>query len=139
MNEVEVALFSRLSGTAALTTLLATPPAGIAASIYRRHAPQSAALPYVVFEEISGRDDNKSPHRARQLLYSAKAITATSGKDAGAIFAQIDAALHELPLTITGWTNTRIWLETDLDYEELISGGKFRYHRGGIYRLRIAK
>lgn len=143
MNAVETALYARLSGTAALTALLAS-----ATAIYNGVAPQNADFPYVVFSQQSAVDDNKSPHRARQLLYLVKAVvvdrqgsTSYSMQDAGAVDDQIDAALHGEVLTVTGWTNYSLWRETDVRFTEVPdqAGGRRYFHAGGVYRLRIAK
>lgn len=141
MNAVEIALYQRLIGTAALVNLLAS-----ATSVYTQEAPQGAAYPMVVFNKQAGTDDNDNPHRARQLLYQVKAIVASKQatgadytlKDALAIDEQIDAALHLKPLTVTGWTNFWIVRESDVLYDEDASGKRF-YHAGGLYRLRIAQ
>lgn len=134
MNAVETALYSRLAGASALTALLAT-----TTSIYNTVAPQGAAYPLVVFNLQAGGDDNKSPHRAKQLLYLVKAVSATSMKDAGTIDNEVDTALHGLVLTVTDWTNYWLMRGQDVRFEELAPDGKRYFHSGGIYRIRIAK
>lgn len=142
MNAVEIALYQRLTGTAALTNLLAS-----ATAVYTQEAPQGATYPFVVFNKQAGTDDNDNPHRARQLLYQVKAIVGSKQatgadytlKDALTIDDQIDAALHLKPLTVTGWSNFWLVRESDVLYQEDASGGKHFYHAGGLYRLRIAQ
>lgn len=139
MNAVEAAIYSRLAGTAGLTALLATPPAGHTASIFLDEAPQGASYPYVIFGLQGGGDDNKSPHRAQSLLYMAKALATANMKAAGNIDTQIDGALHLNTLTVTGWTNFWLARESEIEFPENIGGGKRVFHRGGVYRIRIAK
>lgn len=134
MNAVETALYSRLTGTAGLTALLAS-----SSAVYLDQAPQNAAFPYVVFGLQGGGDDNKSPHRAQSLLYMVKGLTTANMSAAGNIDAQADAALHLVTLTVTGWTNTWLARESEIEYVEDIGGGKRVFHRGGVYRIRIAK
>lgn len=134
MNAVETALYTRLTGTAGLTALLASGTA-----VYNIRAPQNAPLPYVVFSLVSGMDDNDTPVRDRQLLYLVKGISSVGMQQAGAIHAQIDAALHNNPLTVTGWTN--FWLHSeagDIRFVEPEQGGRNVYHAGGQYRIRLS-
>ena len=133
LNEVETALYSRLTGTAMLTPLLATQT-----SVYHSIAPQGAAYPLVIVNRQAGSDDNKSPRRARQLLYLVKAVSNKSMKEAGAIDKEIDKALHDQALSITGWSNYWLMRETDVQYVEVAEDDRVYYHSGGIYRMRIA-
>lgn len=135
MNEVETALTSVLVGTSGLTTLLAAGTAGVFNALAR----QGASYPLVVFQQQSGVDDNKSPHRARQLLYLVKGIAQGPMDAAGSIDAQIDAVLHGAVLTVTGWTNVSLLRERDVRYAEVGADGKRYTHSGGIYRVRLAR
>lgn len=140
MNAVDQALYSRLTGTGGLTALLAD-----ATSIFRDIVPQPKAYPAVVFSLQAGGDDNKSPRRAKQLLYLVKGVvpdrvgaSTYTLKDALSIDAQIDTALHGVVLTVTGWTNYWLMREADISFTEIADGGRRFYHAGGNYRLRIA-
>lgn len=134
MNELNAALYSRLTGTAALTALLYS-----STSVYPEMAPQNVHFPLVIFGLQGGGDENKSPHRSKSLLYLIKAVTNGGIKAAATIDAQIDAALHFKPLTVVGWTNTWIARETDVQIVEDIPGGAQYFHRGALYRVRLAQ
>lgn len=134
MNVVEQALYARLTGSSTLTNRLAS-----SLSVYNQLAPQGAALPYVVFALMGGGDDNKSPHRAKQLVYLVKALSSQGFKQAGEIDAVIDSLLHNQPLSVTGWENYWLMREEDVRYVETAPGGGQIYHAGGRYRLRIAQ
>lgn len=132
MNAVETALYTKLSGGTALTGLLG------GTAIYNAVVTQGTALPYAVFFESSGGDDNSSPRRARSLLYTAKGV-AERAYTANAIDEAMDALLHEGALSITGWNDYWVMRETDVAYEEKLANGNVVYHRGGQYRIRISE
>ena len=144
MNAIESAIYTALTSAGALTSLLAT-----TTSVFFRIGHPGNNYPMVVFEFLSETDDNKSPHRAKQLLYSIKGIvherrglrpdTGPNADlvDAGAIDLQIDAIFHLKVLTVTGWTNFWAMRESGIRYEEVVEGGRF-FHAGGIYRFRLA-
>lgn len=134
MNVASTALYSRLTGTSALTNLLSSTTA-----VGNQLVSQGTGFPYVIFQEMSEVDDNASPHRTKQILYLVKGVSRTGFAEAGRIDAAIDAALHRLPLTITGWGNYLIRRESSVEYVEPLAGGGFVYHSGGIYRLRITQ
>lgn len=134
MNEFEAALYTRLTGEASVTALLAG-----TASIYNQQAPPGDDYPLIVFQYQGGGDENKSPHRARNVLYTIKAISEEGLTDAGAIDAAIDTVLHLDELTVSGWSNFWLAREDDLRLVETTPEGKRYYHAGGIYRARIAK
>jgi hypothetical protein len=133
-NLVETALYSKLTGTSAITTLLSSNTA-----VFNQQATQAAALPFVVFQQMSETDMNESPHRSKALLYLVKGIASTGFKQAGDIDNAIDTALHRTTLTVSGWTNYLVRRESSVRYVEPLPGGGNVYHAGGIYRLRIAK
>lgn len=132
-NALGAALYSRLSGTSGLTTLLA---AGTA-SIYNILAPDNAALDYVVFNVQAGGDDRTSGHRTKNLVLFVRAYSGTGPAKAGNIHAQIDAALNMKPLTITGWSNFWLSAERDLEAVEVDEANTKTWMRGSYYRVRI--
>lgn len=135
MNTLETALYDLLSGTSAITDLLAS-----ATGIYNQKAPRGAAYPLIIFNEQGGPgDENKSPHRSRNLLYTIKAITQTNLSDAGDIDEQIDAVLHLQILIVSGWSNFWLAREGPIRLVETTPEGQEFYHSGGIYRIRIAQ
>lgn len=129
---LETALYTRLTGTAALITELG------GTYIYNKQAPQSPPSKYVIFQQQGGGDVNDTPIRERNLLYSIFGIAATQ-EAAAAIDTDIDTALHLVPLTITGWSNLWLARETDVNFSELDSGGNTWYRVGAIYRVVMDK
>jgi hypothetical protein len=129
---LETALYSTLTGTAALITELG------GTFIYNQQAPQNPADKYVIFNQQGGGDINDTPIRERNVLYSVFGIALTQ-EAAFAIDTKIDAALHLATLTITGWSNLWLARETDVNFTELDSGGVTRYRAGAIYRVIMDK
>jgi hypothetical protein len=134
-NDVEKALYDKLGTTSALTTLLADG----SASIYNGQVLQGDSFPVVVFSFQSGTDDNKTPNRAKQFLYLIKSVTSTKLQDSGDIDAEVDTALHNSSLAISGYTNYWLMREQGVRFTELGEDGKRYYHVGGIFRIRIAQ
>lgn len=136
MNVLNTAIYSRLQTTSALTSLLAGTMA-----IYDRQAPEGQAYPYCVFSVQGGGDTNDTANRLKNLMVFVRAYTAgpNGAAQGGSIDAQIDAALHLNPLTISGWTN--IWLarETDIELVETPPTGQQVYTSGGMYRVMMDK
>jgi hypothetical protein len=132
VNVFEAALRARLVAFAPLVALLAS-----AQAVYQT-VTESAPLPYVVFGLNAGGPLNRTPHRSESLLYLVKGVTRVGVKQAGQIDDQIDAALHDQPLTVPGWSNYWLVRETRVRLEELDAGGKPIFHAGGLYRARLA-
>lgn len=132
-NAVYTALYTRLQGTA-LTSLLAG-----TTSIYNVQAPESAALPYVMFSMAAGGYLAQTPHiDADPVLYIRG--YAESAATAGSIATQIRGLLDRSPLTVTGWDNS--WLAAEAPHIEIAEtdeSGKVIYSAGDHYRLRIDK
>jgi len=130
ITALETGLYTKLSGTSALTTELG------GTLIYNKEAPQTPGDKYVIFQQQGGGDVNSTPQRSREVLYTIFGVARTQ-EDAAAIDGQIDTALHNGSLTVSGWTN--IWLarETDINFSEVDSGGVTRYRVGAIYRAII--
>lgn len=64
-----------------------------------------------------------------------RAYSVSSAAQAGSIDAQIDTALHLVPLTVSGWTNLWLARETDVELVENEASGRQIYQAGGLYRL----
>lgn len=135
MNELNAAIYTRLQGTAITSRLAGT------TSIYHMQAPEGTALPYVVYNLQGGGDTNDTQNRVKDLVVSIRAYAkGNSGAAvAGSIDAQIDAAFHLVPLTVSGWTD--IWLarETDLETVENEPSGNKICMAGGFYRIILDK
>ncbi len=131
MNPVRDALYDRLAATAALTALLSD-----SAALFHRVAPPEARTPFVVFTKQTG-----TPTWAfdgpplRNDVWLVKAIDRSgSASLAEDIDAQIDMALTDAPLAITGRTLLYLRRESDVDYPEQ-DGAETFHHVGGLYRL----
>lgn len=135
MNALNQALFSRLASTSAITSLLAEG----SASIYHLQAKNNATLPYIVFSQQGGGDENETANRTKNLLKFVRAYSGVSALQAGSIDAQIDTALHLVPLTVSGWTDFWLAREEDLETVETEPNGQKKYMQGGFYRLRLDK
>jgi hypothetical protein len=129
MKFLNAAMYSRLNGATAVTSLLSGTTA-----IYALQAPEGAALPYVVYNVQGGGDTNDTANRLKNLVVSVRAYATTNAR-AGSIDAAIDAALHFVPFTgVTGYTS--IWLarETDIETVENPPTGSQIFMNGGFYR-----
>ena len=132
MNALEMSIWGTINATSAVTTLLAG-----TTSIYNLIVPRNQFFPAIVFGFFGGGDANETPRRRKDVLYTVKAITATSMQAAGAIDAQVDAILHNKTLVVSGWTNYWMARERDIAYHETTPEGREYWHCGGIYRIRL--
>ena len=132
MNELTAAIYSKLQGTSAIRSLLAGTDA-----IYHMQAPEGQAYPYIVFNVQGGGDENQSQHRTKNLVVFVRAYSAVSPAQAGSIDAQVDTALHLVPLTVTGWSNFWLARETDIELVENEPNARPIYTVGGMYRVRL--
>ena len=116
MNELNAALYSRLSGGTALTGLLG------GTAIYHAQAP----------------DENQTANRTKNALVYVRAY-ANKAATAGSIDAAADALLHDSPLTVTGYTNFWIRRDGDVELIENTPNGAKIYSSGATYRVRLDK
>ena len=129
MKFLNTAIYNRLNGATAVTSLLAG-----TTSVYALQAPEGATLPYIVWNVQGGGDVNDTSNRLKNLVVFIRAYATTNAR-AGSVDAAIDTALHFVPFTgVTGWTN--IWLarETDLETVENPPTGSQVFMNGGLYR-----
>jgi hypothetical protein len=130
-NAFETAVYNKLAGASGLVTVLG------GTAIYSRLAPQNADPPYVVFQV-------QSPSVPRwtmggtayeNLLYTVRAVTeGPTLAQAGSIDHQINLALNDQSLTISGYTHMVCRRESGVDYTEIVDGKRLN-HLGGIYRI----
>jgi hypothetical protein len=132
MNELSSSIYSRLQTTGGLTSLLAG-----TTSIYHLQAPEGATLPYVVYSTQGGGDENLSQHRTKNLVVFVRAYSGSSAAQAGSIDAQIDAALHLNPLTVSGWTDFWLARETELETVQNEPSGRPVWMAGAMYRIKL--
>lgn len=141
MTELNAAIYGRLGTITALTSSLAyLKDGGTAPAIIDTQAPEGQAYPYTVYSLQGGGDLNDNPHRTKSIVLFVRTYSTTSMKHAGSIDAVIDTALHLNPFTnVSGWTNTWLARETDLETVENPPTGSKVFMRGGMYRNRITK
>ena len=96
VTALTTALYSRLSGGSALTTALG------GTKIYHLQAPDGAALPYVVYSQVSGGDLNDTPTREKSQVYYIRAYAA-SMTTAGTLDYLIDQLMRTNLGSISGW------------------------------------
>lgn len=134
MNELDVSLYSALTGGTALTALLSG-----TAAVYPMQAPVTAVYPYIVFNQQAGGETNQTQRDRREYLYQIACYTNTSIAAAWAIDAQVSARLKGVTLTVTGWTNSVTFRETDLPILETLTSGEIVYSVRTFYRIRLSK
>ena len=103
--------------------------------VYYLTAPEGASLPYIIFDYVNEGDDNETPHRSKDCAVSIKAYAASSSA-AETIDGQIDTALHNKTLSITGWTNFWCARENGYSFVETDASGRKTYMSGADYRIR---
>lgn len=128
---LDTALYNKLN-VSAITTLLG------GARIYSAIAPKDTPLPVIIFQWQGGGEQNLTPTRMRNVVYTVKAI-ATSKSAALDISAKVDAALHDQTLNVSGWTNYATTREDDVQLVEVAEDGRVLYHMGAIYRFRLGQ
>jgi len=107
-------------------------------AVYFLQAPDNAVLPYIVWDYVNEGEENTNPHRGKDCVLFIRAYASTPSA-AGVIDGQIDTALHEKTLTITGWTNIQTRRENGMSMVETDSAGRKTYMCGADYRIRSAK
>ncbi len=135
MNVQNSAMYGKLAGGTALCALVG----GTAAPrIYYQQAPESATLPYVIFNTQSAVEPNDSPHRVLDSVWFVRGYS-NNALIAGSIDAQVDTLLDGQSLTITGWQ--ALWLEREqhLELVENAPSGSAVYMAGGFYRCLTEK
>jgi len=134
MNAISKGIYDTLKAGTALTALLAG-----TTSIYNMQAPDSATLPYVVFNLQGGGWDANLPTDAINVLYYIRGYTKFSAAAAGSIATQIDALLHGKTITVSGYTNYWCNHESEIEFVENLPSGDKIYNSGYYYRIRLDK
>jgi hypothetical protein len=107
-------------------------------AVYFIAAPDGKALPFVVWDYVNEGDDNETPHRAKNCVVFVRAY-AESPSVAGLIDGQIDTALHNKVLNVSGWTNFQTQRENGMSNCEVDAAGRKIFMSGANYRIRSAK
>lgn len=134
-NPVDVGVHSKLTGATALTSLLTGGTANPA--VYQWLAPEGADPPYVVYQPQSPSTPLQTFGTVifENVLFAVKGVTeGHTAAAAGTIAKEIDAALHDQTLTISGYGHRLCRREQNIDYIELEAGKRFT-HRGALYRV----
>ena len=135
VNATAVGLFNKLTGATALTGLLTGGTAS--PSIYQDLAPEGAVPPYVVFnaQSPSVPQYTYTGVAFENTIYQVKGVTQGPSKSAGGTIAhQIDAALDDQAVSVSGYTLLKCRRLQDVDYTEVVSGVRFS-HIGGLFRV----
>lgn len=130
MNAVDQAIYGALSADASLVATLG------GTAVYQWLAPEGSDPPYVVYNQQSGVPAHTFGGVAYEnQIYTVKGVTAgPSAALAGTIAQQIDAALADQALTVTGYGLLYLRRDSDLDFAEVKDGVRY-HHRGGLYRV----
>lgn len=131
MDGVNSAIYSRLSGGTALVSMLG------GTAIYHEAAPDGAALPYVVYSQVSGVINNDSANMVRYPSYFVRGYS-TSNITAHQIDAACEALLHHATLTVSGWTNIHTLKDEDISNTEILGNNSRVYMAGGYYTIQLA-
>lgn len=129
-SAVEKAIRTALLANGSITALTST---RITASI----ALPGAALPFIVYQHMSGGDDNETPLQSADYLYLVKAV----GLDATAVTlaGHIRTTLHRKTLTMDPpFITYNCRQETPVRYPETIERITY-WHMGAVYRIRISE
>jgi hypothetical protein len=134
INAFWTALYGRLSGGTALTTLLG------GTAIYHAQAPEGKALPYVVFSWQGGGYGHSSRHVDADGVVYIRAYSRVSEAQAGAISEAVFNLIDRQPLTVTGWNNAQLMAESPhIQFAETDESGLTTYSCGEEYRVLIDK
>lgn len=129
---IAVALKSKLAAGSTLITELG------GTAIFQMIARKSQALPYVIFQTQGGGDENTTPRRSVNDVWTVKGIASGLTK-AEAIADEIDTLLHDQTLTIAGWSNFWMAREQTVRFAEVDEKGDDIWHIGAQYRIRLSK
>lgn len=133
IDQLNQAIYSKLTASSALKTLLSS-----ASSVYFLQAPDDASYDYVVFSHQAAGPDNETERDNRTFMTFVRAYSVTSAKIANLIDNQIEAALHQKTISVTGYTNYTIMREESVQTIENPPDGTKVYMSGGIYRIRLS-
>ena len=103
--------------------------------VFNMVAPHGTKPPYVVFQAVSKVDEYSFAARFAQALYQVKAVSRSPWpKEAADIDDDIDTAMQNAVLVITGYTLLYVRRESDFYLMEDV-GGMIWHNIGGTYRI----
>jgi hypothetical protein len=137
MKAIDTALYTVLSADLAGTATGTLGQLGVT-GVYRALAPQTATLPYIVYNEQAGTDQwTFNARTGKSTVYQVKAIDdGHSAANVSAMSDRLDALLNDAALSVSGWSCKRIRRESDIEYAETDEGVIY-HHIGGLYRIDI--
>lgn len=128
------ALYSRLSGDATLTAMLASG----SASVFASGVSNKAGFPYVRFTKMGGAPDNTTPSDMRSYLYSVVGFSEVSQSEANKIDNRVDDLLNGHNLSLENYTTIWMVRETELpDLVEHPDDNTLIFRAGALYRITI--
>jgi hypothetical protein len=132
------ALYGKMAGDSALTTMLGTPATGYTQSIYHQDAPKGAGFPFIAFNLQAGSFTHAMQGGAsiyEDDLWLIKGVDRAPSADiVDGIASRLEALLSDGLLTISG--RTQMWLrpQQPIEYSEVTDGEMYR-HSGRLFRL----
>lgn len=132
---VETAIYSQLTSTAGTALWVAR--------VYAEQVPEGATLPYLLFFNVVGQDDNDMQKRALHFTYQVEVWAADQPNGiAGLTQARqgagyIDTAFHHQTLTVSGYTNYWTVCTGFIRSVENVSGKQI-YRRGREVEIRLS-
>lgn len=129
MKKVEIALYTKLTGSASLEALVDD-------RIYLNVAPPEAEYPFVVFQQMTGASKYTfNTEKWRDLVYQVKAVDQSRSKQAAqAIDEVLNTLLNLQPLTLSAGETLVVMRQTNVDYIEEVSNEIF-VHIGADYLI----
>lgn len=125
---VDAAIFTKL------TTSSGTSFYGI--RVYDSQAPEGTQLPYIIFTQIAGGNDNLTPNDSNDLVYRIEcvgSVRAQAAQGCGLIQTTLGSVQYELP--VTGYSNYSLFRQEAFRRIDNIGGTQY-WRRGDNYRLR---
>jgi hypothetical protein len=127
VEPIREALAARLTGDTTLT--------GLATGVHHLRAPQTAKVPYVIFNEQSGLPIRSFGDKSKNHLWLGKGVCRGGDQgEAEAIDARCEQLLDRQAFPITGLELLGCERETDVIYPE-DDDGQTIYHVGALYRI----
>lgn len=106
-------------------------------AIFDSQAPSGQPYPYLLFAYMGGGYETLTSTDQRNEIWLVKAVTDTH-TEAHTLADAIHAALHQQPLTVTGWRH--LWTaQVDQVWQVENAARDQLYHAGGTFRIWLAR
>lgn len=129
-NALNAAIYTKLSGGTALTTLLG------GTAIFYQQAPDAQALPFVLWDIASDFDENMTANRTKNCVVFIRGFASTP-ITAGSIDSAVDALVNGSVLSVSGYANFWTQRENGFQLVETDATGKRTHMSGAQYRVRL--